>query len=73
MTDYTAIMWPFIAVFGGLLWLMIFLQTDMHFPKMDRASRLRMSITNASVLTAVLLGAVILFMYFILANVLHFK
>jgi len=39
------------AFFVLLLWLMIFLQTYQHFPKMEKRKRLLMSIGNATALS----------------------
>ena len=49
---------PIFVVFGIPAWVMFFLQTYRHFPKMEPAKRLSMSIVNATILTAVLLGVV---------------
>lgn len=42
-------------VFGIPFWIMIFIATYVHFPKMDKANRLEMSISSATILTIVML------------------
>jgi len=57
---------PF-AVFSGIvIWIMIFLGTYRHFPKMDKRERIEFSITSATIMAVVLMGvlffAMLLFM-----------
>ena len=59
---------PVLIVFGIILWLMIFLNTYRHFPKMDSEERLWLCIVNATSLTGILIGIVYLFLWFILAS-----
>lgn len=47
---YLPISIPFVLA----LWLMIFLQTYIHFPKMEKSKRIKESATNATILSAVL-------------------
>ena len=56
---------PIFIAFGVPFWFMIFLQTYRHFPKMESAKRMSMSISSATILTAILLGVVFLaWLYF---------
>nr|AQS28351.1 hypothetical protein [uncultured archaeon] len=50
------------------LWLMIFLNTYRHFPKMERGERLRLSAINATVPTLILIGIIYLALWFVLQN-----
>jgi len=61
---------PVVAVFGIAFWLMIFLNTYRHFPKMNPEERLRKSIVDATAITILLIGIVYLFLWFILQNFL---
>ena len=63
---------PIAAFFGGLFWLMIFLASYMHFPKMEKSERLKMSLENATLMTLLIFGMVALVMMFLVwTNVLH--
>ena len=62
---------PIFIAFGVPFWFMIFLQTYRHFPKMEPAKRLSMSITSATILTALLLGCVFLAWLYIAAQILN--
>jgi len=59
---------PIAIGFGIPFWLMIFLNTYRHFPKMNPEERLLMCISSATGLTAVLIGIVYLFLWLILQN-----
>ena len=43
------------GIFGILLWIMVFLQTYRHFPKMSKRQRLLMSVGIATLLTFIVL------------------
>jgi hypothetical protein len=57
---------PITAVFGIVFWIMIFLNTYRHFPKMNPEERLWMCIINSTLMTLILMGIVYLFLWFIL-------
>jgi len=59
---------PIVAVFGITLWIMIFLNTYRHFPKMNPEERIRMCIENATIITLILIGIIYLFLWFIFHN-----
>jgi len=59
---------PIAIGFGIPFWLMIFLNTYRHFPKMNKENMIWMSIVNATVLTLILIGLVYLALWFILGN-----
>jgi len=59
---------PIVAVFGIAFWLMIFLNTYRHFPKMNPEERLWKCIVDATTITIILIGIVYLFLWFILQN-----
>jgi len=59
---------PIVIAFGISFWLMIFLNTYRHFPKMNKENMIWMSIVNATVLTLILIGLVYLALWFILGN-----
>lgn len=50
---------PIFALFGSLLWIMVFIENYRHFPKMGQKERLWMSLSNA---TLIALG-VVMFAY----------
>jgi heme/copper-type cytochrome/quinol oxidase subunit 2 len=62
---------PIVAVFGIAFWLMIFLNTYRHFPKMNPEERLRKSIVDTTTITIILIGIVYLFLWFILQNFIN--
>ena len=47
---YLPISLPFILA----LWIMIFLQTYMHFPKMEKSKKIQLSAGSATLLSAIL-------------------
>jgi len=57
------VVWPIILVFSAIFWAMIFLNTYRHFPKMDEFQRFKLGAENATLLTVVLVGAVVLALY----------
>ena len=66
--DLLISLFPIIAIFGAIFWLMIFLNTYSHFPKMNPEERLWKCIVDATTITIILLGIVYLFLWFILKN-----
>jgi hypothetical protein len=67
MYDYLAMI-PVVAVFGIIGWIMIFLETYMHFPKLDKRERIKMGAVNATVLVLILIVVVYLSMLVILGG-----
>jgi uncharacterized membrane protein len=67
MYDYLATV-PLVAVFGIIGWTMVFLETYMHFPKMDKRERIKMGAINATVLVLILIVVVYLSMLTILGD-----
>ncbi len=67
MYDYLATI-PVVAVFGIIAWTMIFLETYMHFPKMDKRERIKMGVVNATIIVLVLMAVVYLSMLVILGD-----
>jgi len=57
---------PLMAIFGSLLWIMIFLQTYRHFPKMDKSQRISLSVSSATIATVAVMAIVYVFMYLLL-------
>jgi len=67
MYDYLAMI-PVVAVFGIIGWIMIFLETYMHFPKMDKRERIKMGVINATVIVLILIAVVYLSLLVILGD-----
>jgi hypothetical protein len=67
MHDYLAMI-PVVAVFGIIGWTMIFLETYMHFPKLDKGERIKMGAINATVLVLILMAVVYLSMVIFLRD-----
>ena len=61
---------PIALLFTAILWIMVFIETYMHFPKMDPKQRLGMSLFNASVLSVFLLVFVFIALYLVLRYML---
>jgi hypothetical protein len=61
---------PFI-LFGGItIWVMIFLETYLHFSKMHKHDRIKMSVTNATILALLLMVIFSLFVVFVINQVM---
>lgn len=69
MHDYLATI-PVVAVFGIIGWTMIFLETYMHFPKMDKRERIKMGVVNATVIVLILIVVVYLSMLVIVGQII---
>jgi hypothetical protein len=54
---------PVALLFCAILWVMVFLETYGHFPKMERGQRLGMSAANATALSLALLALVVISLY----------
>ena len=66
MQDWTNLFIPLMALFGAIGWLITFMETYRHFPKMDGRKRLKMSIIMATVMTIFLVIISYIFSYFYL-------
>ena len=53
---------PLLSIFGGFLWLQVFLQSYRHFPQMDSRERIIMSVTTATFLAVAFMGLASLFL-----------
>ena len=53
-------------IFGLLFWIMIFIQTYRHFPKMESGKRLRISIGQATALSLFLVIAVMVSLWLLM-------
>jgi uncharacterized membrane protein YidH (DUF202 family) len=61
---------PFIILGGIIMWVMIFLGTYPHFPKMDKRKRIEYSITNSTIMAVVLMGILLIAMYLLMKMIL---
>jgi len=61
---------PFIVLGGIIIWIMIFLGTYPHFPKMEKQKRLELSITNATIMSVMLMIILIIAMYFLMRMII---
>ncbi len=68
MQDYL-LMLPFIALGGIVIWIMVFLGTYPHFPRMEKAKRLTHSIASATVMAVVIMVILFISLY-LLDNIL---
>jgi len=62
MDAWMTISIPIMVVFGVIGWVMIFLETYRHFPKMDAGKRMALSLTNATAMTVMFVVLVYVFM-----------
>jgi len=61
---------PFV-IFGGItIWIIVFLETYRHFPKMGKQRKIEMCSINATVLAFILMITVYVFMIIILREIL---
>jgi len=68
MDGWMIISIPIMVVFGSIGWVMIFLETYRHFPKMDAEQRMALSLTSATVMIGMFIVIVYVFMdYFFVA------
>lgn len=58
------------VVLSVIAWIMVFLETYRHFPKMEKAKRISMSVQSATLLALVIIVLGFLFMQFIVIRVL---
>lgn len=57
-------------VFGIPFWIMIFIATYVPFPRMEKADRLKMSVSNATILTLLMLLISYLFLVLLFEYIL---
>jgi len=57
---------PVLLVFSAIEWLIIFLETYRHFPKMEENKRIRNSIIDASIFTFTIFFFLYFSMYLVL-------
>lgn len=63
------LMIPIGGTFGTLFWIMIFLGTYRHFPKMNKSQRIMMSAASATLLTIILLAVSYLALIFLVKEI----
>jgi len=71
MEGWITIFIPIMAVFGIIGWVMFFLETYRHFPKMDSSQRMALSLTNATVMLGMFIVIVYAFMYYYFGVILN--
>ena len=71
MDAWMTISIPIMVVFGVIGWVMIFLETYRHFPKMDAEQRMALSLTNATVMIGIFIVIVYVFMYYYSGAILN--
>jgi uncharacterized membrane protein YidH (DUF202 family) len=59
---------PILGVFGALEWMVLFVYTYKTFPKLEPHKRFYLAVTNASILTAILLLIVGVSMYLLFSG-----
>jgi hypothetical protein len=64
---------PIMLGFGALLWIMIFLESYRHFPKMSKTERMQRAVTNATIATIAVLAVVYASLYFTATHILGLK
>ena len=57
------------AFFGACLWTIIFLNTYMHFPKMEKKERIKLAVSNATIPTVLVLAIILLSLWLILGEI----
>jgi len=61
---------PFIILAGIIIWIMIFLGTYPHFPKMEKRKRIELSVTSAIIMAVTLMVILSIAMYFLMKMIL---
>jgi len=56
-------------LFGIFLWLIIFLNTYRHFPKMEKSKRINLSVLNATIPTVTILALILFVLWIVLNNI----
>ena len=59
---------PLIIAVSAIFWVTIFLQTYLHFPKMEKLQRIELSVKNATALAVILACIVALALFWISEN-----
>jgi len=57
---------PIISIFGIIEWIIVFLETYRHFPKMEKSNRIRNSTIDATLMTVTITAITYFFLYLIL-------
>jgi len=63
------LMIPLGLMFGTLFWIMIFLGSYRHFPKMNKRQKIMMSAASATLLTFILLAITYVAMVFLVREI----
>ncbi len=61
---------PLMVIGGIVIWIMTFLGTYPHFPKMEKKKRIALSVTSATVMAVALMITLVIAMYFLMKMVL---
>jgi cytochrome b subunit of formate dehydrogenase len=60
-----------VIIFGGIvIWIMIFLGTYPHFPKMDKQKRIELSVTSATIMAIAFMIMVYIAMILLIEGIL---
>lgn len=57
---------PIAVIFGIIEWIIVFLETYRHFPKMERQKRIRNSVYDATIMSVIMTAIIYFFMYLLL-------
>ena len=61
---------PFV-IFGGIvIWVIVFLATYPHFPRMEKQKRIRFTVTSATIMAAAMMAILLVAMYFFIDVIL---
>jgi len=59
------------AILGGIIvWVMVFLGTYQHFPKIDKRKRMEFSVTSATIMAIAFIGISLIAVYLLMKIVL---
>jgi uncharacterized membrane protein YidH (DUF202 family) len=61
---------PFIIFGGIIIWVMVFLGTYMHFPKMDRRKRIEFSVTSATIMAVAFMVILLIAMNLLIKGII---
>jgi len=64
MESWVTIFIPMMVLFGVIGWIMVFIETYRHFPKMDSRQRIALSISNATGMIIIFIIIAYVFMYY---------
>ena len=57
---------PIVAIFGIIEWVIVFLETYRHFPRMEKQKRIMNSVYDATLMTVTITAITYFFLYLIL-------